>query len=252
MTKEDTTMRLGQVVSALLLATLGARVQAAMDPAATCSAIKAKAVGKNASDQMKCQAAAAAEGTVDPSCIEKADEKLTLAFARAEQGGACAAIGNASVAQALLDGFVANTVAALPAMVPVPPTTTTTIPPRCPGGAPGSYPTCWYAGAFGQSCDEVCSAVGRAYDPATASAGSEGRDISCFNVLAALNRLPLDQVNILFTGRSDDCAGMGLGGLGCFSSAASGGGVASFGRCATPPTTGDASAPGYARFCACQ
>jgi hypothetical protein len=60
-------------------------------------------------------------------------------------------------------------------------------------------------------------------------------------VLAALNLLAGDQINVLFTDRSQDCA---TAGIGCFSRANSGGGVASFGRCATPPTTETASAHG--------
>jgi hypothetical protein len=239
------------VLATLVLATLGDAPRAATDPAAACSAMKARAVGKNAYDEMKCQAAAAREGTVDPSCIEKAEEKLALAFTRAEQGDGCAAVGNAAALQSRVDGFVAGTVAALPGVTPT--TTTTTIPPpHCPAGSAGFFPICWYAGTPGQSCDQVCAAAGRTYDPATATfAGSEGSNLGCLKVIAALNPLPLDQINVLFT-RSDDCAAAGLGGLGCFARSDSEGGVAGFGRCATPPTTEDASAPGYARFCACR
>jgi hypothetical protein len=250
MSKEGTTMRLRRLITVLMLATLvDAPAYAATDLTATCSAIKARAVGKNAYDELKCQAMAAR--AVDPSCIAKAEEKLALAFTRAEQRGGCAGVGNAPALQSRVDGFVAGTVAALPAMV-IATTTTTTIPPprRCPGGGAGFPPHCWYAGVVGQSCDQVCTGVGRAYDPTTATLAAS--DVGCFQVFAALTRLPLDQIDILFTGRSEDCAASGLGGLGCFSRMDSGGGVAGFGRCAAPLTAGDASAPEYARFCACQ
>src|SRR5262249_31017196 len=252
MSKEGTTMRLHRLITVLVLATLvRAPAYAATDPTATCSAIKARAVGKSAYDEMKCQAMAAREGAVDPSCIAKAEQKLALAFTRTEQGGGCAAVGNAPALQSRVDGFVAGTVAALPAMV-IATTTTTTIPPppRCPGGGAGFLPHCWYAGVAGQSCDQVCTGVGRAYDPTTATLAAS--DVGCFEVFAALTRLPPDQIDVLFTGRSEDCAAAGLGGLGCFASSAPGGGIASFGRCAAPPTAEDASAPGSSRFCACQ
>lgn len=246
-------MHLRPVITALVLATLFETPAIAADPAVTCSAIKDKAVGKNAYDQMKCEATAAREGSVDPSCIEKADGKLTAAFTRAEHGGGCVAIGDGAALQALVDGFVASTVSMLPAEFPATTPTTIPPPPRCPGGAPGPFPTCWYVGAAGQNCAQICASVGRTYDPATATfAGSEGRDLDCVRVIAALTPLPLDQINVLFTDRGADCAAAGLDGLGCFSRSAPGGGVASFGRCATPPTTEDASAPEYARFCACQ
>jgi hypothetical protein len=232
--------------------------RAVADPAAACTAIKARAVGKNAYDQMKCQATAAREDTVDPVCIQKAEGKLTVAFARAEQSSGCPAVGSGRALEEL-DAFAAAAVAALPAVVTTTTTTTTTSPPHppCPGGALRLNgflsPTCWYAGTLGQSCDQVCAGVGRTSDPATATfAGSEGSDVGCLEVLAALNPLPVDQINVLFTDRSADCGASGLDGLGCFSRADSAGGVASFGRCAMPVTTGTASAPGYARVCACQ
>src|SRR5262245_28788240 len=65
MSKEDTAMCLRRVITALMLATLvEAPAQAVADPTPACIATKGRAVGKNASDQMKCQATAAKTGSV--------------------------------------------------------------------------------------------------------------------------------------------------------------------------------------------
>ena len=250
MSKEDTSMRPGRVISALVLAILTVTPAQAAGPGAACSAIKDKAVGKDAFDQMKCYATAAIRGTLDPPCIQKAVAKLTAAFARAEQTGGCPAVGDTGLLEGQVDEFVGGAVFALPTVTT---TTVPTFPPPCPGGGASAGSTCWYAGTAGQTCDQVCAAVGRTYDPKTATyAGSDGADVDCLTVLGVLNHMPLDQLNVLFTGRSEDCAAVGLPGLGCFASAAPGGGMASFGRCAAPLTTASASASGYARYCACQ
>src|SRR5262245_12161406 len=257
MSKEDMVMCLRRVIIALVLATLiEAPMRAVADPGPACTATKGRAVGKDAYAQMKCQATAAKAGIVDATCLQKAEGKLTVAFARAEQSSGCPAVGPGRALEEL-DAFVSAAVEALPAMTTTTTTTTTTMPPAplCPGGGlvlgNGFLAfTCWYAGTFGQSCDQVCDAVGRTYNPATASfTGDSASDAACLRLLAALNPLPIDQINVLFTGRSADCAADGLG---CFSRADADGGIASFGRCATPATTGAASAPGYARVCACQ
>ena len=93
-------MRLRPVFTALVLATLIEAPARAADPAVTCSASKGKAVGKNVYDQMKCEATAAREGSVDPSCIEKAAVIVTtnLPFSEWTQ-----VIPNARLCKALID-----------------------------------------------------------------------------------------------------------------------------------------------------
>ncbi|MFN2378042.1 MAG: hypothetical protein ABR538_16040 [Candidatus Binatia bacterium] len=97
---------------------------------------------------------------------------------------------------------------------------------------------CWFFGADGESCDEVCDGVGKVYSDATkAVAGSDGSDETCERLL--------DELGAPGTGLefpSFDC--------GVASGCTEEGGLR--GRCATPPTTSSASDPVGARVCACE
>jgi hypothetical protein len=60
-----------------------------------------------------------------------------------------------------------------------------TLPPqRCGGVRVGGY--CWYFGAQGQSCDEVCASHGGYHDATRFYAGSAGSNSQCIAVLDAL------------------------------------------------------------------
>ncbi len=249
-------MRLGWTIAGLWLAALVATPtpHAATDPAAGCAAAKRKAVGKCAFETLKCHAEAARRSAfVEPRCREKAEARLAQAFARAEQRGGCATSGDASALQAEVDVFVEGVVAALPTSPPptvtttsstttstttMSSTTTTTL--ECTGASVGGH--CWYQDPFGPSCDQVCAAVSRTYDPATESfAGSGGSDANCAAVVQAVwglsNPYPVNPAT---------CSS----GVGC-------GWTVSVllpvvHRCTVPPTTGAATDIGFHRFCACR
>src|SRR4029453_10104087 len=69
---------------------------------------------KAAGAQVVCHAKATQKGiAVDPACLVKADTKLAGAFAKAEEKGGCASIGDAGTIDALVDSSVGAFVAAL-------------------------------------------------------------------------------------------------------------------------------------------
>jgi hypothetical protein len=260
-------MRPRWVITALVLATLIAApaLRAANGPAAACAAAKRKAVGKKALDRMKCAATAAIRGTVDPHCLQQAEDRFTRAFARAEQAGRCLTVGDAAALEVQVDEFVVGAVDAVSETSTTTTTTTsttTTTMPACPGGGTQisdrtGVEHCWYRGPIDSDCDTTCAAVDRIYDPATETfAGSGGDDVDCLVVVLRGGR-PLLSINFPYIARqSEDCSASGLGGLGCFDKV----GYCpitfcnpnSYGRCATPPTASADAAAGYARFCACQ
>ena len=261
-------MRLRWVTIALLLPVLVAvpAVRAATNPLAICSAAKRKAVGKAAFDRMKCEASAAIRGTVDPQCIEHAEDRLRAGFAKAERKAptySCPAMGHADVLDEQVDAFVAAAALAASGVTMTTTTTTTTSTtttfPACPGGGrqlsdrTGAQ-HCWYLGQVGSDCDTTCAAIGLSYDPATETfAGSGGDDSDC---LVVLNRGNAALSAFLFRSQSLDCTANGLGGIGCFAIPPPAGCnflcLSSFGRCAAPTTGSADSAPGRQRFCACK
>ena len=129
--------------------------------------------------------------------------------------------------------------AGCPFVEPTPtPTATPTSTPSCTDGfALGG--ACWFTGSeLGQSCDQVCAGEGLVYDEATRTvAGSDGTDANCQALLDGF-AFPSPWAG------SADCD---VYGVGCSSM------PIEFvsGRCATPPTTADASHPSVVRFCAC-
>jgi hypothetical protein len=275
-------MRLRWVIVTLVLATLFAApaLRAATDPAATCAAAKRKAVGKKALDRMRCEATAAIRGALDPHCLEQAEERFDRSFAKAELPGRCLTVGDADALELQVDGFVARALVALSettstttttttSTTTTSTTTTTTIPPPCPGGGEqlsdraGSQ-HCWYLGGKGADCDTTCAMVGRIYDPATETfGGSGGDDTDCVVLHLAFPGALGTLMPSGLKAPSQDCSTSGLGGLGCFRKFSSqlcnpfdiwgpSCTVISSGRCASPSTNSTASAPDYARFCACQ
>lgn len=111
----------------------------------------------------------------------------------------------------------------------------------CPGVT--ALGACWSVGAKGESCTSVCTRVGLAYDPATATiAGSGGSDANCVAVGQAIYPWYTSPPypSPLFIG------GAGTSGTGCgeFN-------LSTLLRNGATPTIGDASDPVKARFCAC-
>lgn len=71
-------------------------VQAAGTPAQKCAAAKIMAAGKQFAARAKCRAKAAGVGAaVDPVCLQKADDKFAVAFAKAEAKGGCGTVADA-------------------------------------------------------------------------------------------------------------------------------------------------------------
>jgi hypothetical protein len=106
----------------------------------------------------------------------------------------------------------------------------------CPAGGEAVGGACWYLGAGGQSCDQVCNGLGKTCGPATASfAGSGGTDAQCSGVLTALG------VADPYYG----CTTCFPGDLGCIDNPS-----AAY-RCDSVPTTCGQSSPDTRRVCAC-
>src|SRR5262245_29173354 len=83
-------------------------------PGGKCAASKANASAKYASAELLCQATAATKGvSVDPECIEKAENAFDKAFAKAEQKGGCVTTGDVDVLDATADGFADDVLAEL-------------------------------------------------------------------------------------------------------------------------------------------
>ena len=102
---------------------------------------------------------------------------------------------------------------------------------------------CWFLGADGQSCTDVCNDTGLSYDQATLTyAGSEGNDANCNGVLDALGV----QAAQFRPGVVDATSG-----IGCVFIPRS-----LFGpyraRGTQPPTSASAASFGAVRACACQ
>jgi len=77
-----------------------------------CQVAKLDAAGMAARMRMFCEAASVASGAT-PDCLAKVDETLRLAFARADQGGACTIPGDASDVQTDLVNYGNNVVSSL-------------------------------------------------------------------------------------------------------------------------------------------
>lgn len=108
------TMRLPMQASLLALCSLfvfhASVAVASPDPADKCVAAKMNAGGKHFVAISKCRAKAVLAGTaVDPDCVQKAENKLLAAFAKAESHGACTVTGDATTISDAV-GLCADTV----------------------------------------------------------------------------------------------------------------------------------------------
>jgi len=114
-------------------------------------------------------------------------------------------------------------------------------PPVCSGASAGGY--CFYAGAGGQSCTQVCSARGGVNIAGTRNyVGSGGTFENCRNIASALS------LTTNSGGDSNSCS-QGIEYLGC-------GEYSSFlgvrvVRCTNAATNADGATTGFRRVCAC-
>lgn len=100
-------------VAAVFAASSGA---VASDPEVRCQSTKYRAAAKKAAADLGCHSKAAKSGgPVDAGCLSKADGKFSDAFAKAEEDVACTEPGSLPAVDALVDAFVDDAVAALPA-----------------------------------------------------------------------------------------------------------------------------------------
>ena len=89
-----------------------------------CAGAKRKAAGKHAAAELSCNAKAVKKNVpVDGQCLEKAETALRNAFARAENKGGCATVGDVGDIDEMVDDFVNRVVSQL---TPGAATTTTT------------------------------------------------------------------------------------------------------------------------------
>ena len=126
-------MRSALIKTVVVAATLlGAHALAATDPAVRCGEAKARAVSKAAAAKLRCHADEVLRGSTSAAaCLERAQQHLADAFARAQARGGCSGgVGAASLGFAL-DSWVAGAVAtfAPPALPPLGPPTDASL--RC-------------------------------------------------------------------------------------------------------------------------
>jgi hypothetical protein len=224
-----------------------------------CEGNKIKAAAKKAVCKCALEGTQAAKGgTVDPAKVAKCEASFSKSFAKSEAKGGCNTTGDAAAIEAKVDAFVADvdgelvptpttTTSPTTSSITQPPTTTTTtstttsttdttLNPCFAGGAVVGG-VCWYKGIPGNSCFDVCTAVGVPYHLATRDfAGSAGTDANCTAVAQALT-----------PGAPSAIAGNFTFGLGCFEDSVGVGGT----RRDTSTTTASGNVGGLARYCAC-
>lgn len=74
---------------------------------------------------------------------------------------------------------------------------------------------CWFLGGLDQSCNDVCGDQGLTYSELTKTAGSDGSNANCFNVLDTLGA-PREVRCDGNTARDDGVQEVVAGGRGCF------------------------------------
>ena len=138
----------------LLLGPLGTAPALAADPGGKCAATKLKAAAKKTAAKLKCHAKAAATlAEVDEECLQKAEEKFTSAFEKAEAKGGCITNDDAPTVEQKIDQCVSDLAAMLPAVLQC----GNSAAPACDGACPAGQ-TCTEVPSFG-SCigDVACS-----------------------------------------------------------------------------------------------
>jgi hypothetical protein len=77
---------------------------------------KQQAAAKKLTAKVKCWGVALKKGkAVDPACLAKAEQKFDDAFAKAEEKGGCLTSNDAAAVETLVDGWLGELLAALPA-----------------------------------------------------------------------------------------------------------------------------------------
>jgi cysteine-rich repeat protein len=124
-----------------------------------CASAKARAAGKKCLCKLKCSSKAAKGGTsVDPTCMQKCEQRFALAFSKAESKGGCTTISDAPAIEAKVDAFVADVGDDLqPTTTTTSTTTTTTMPAVCGDSAIGAFEECDDGNvAPGDGCSPTC------------------------------------------------------------------------------------------------
>jgi len=75
-----------------------------------CAASKLRAVGRKSSTQLKCHAKVATSGSLDPSCISRAEASYNQKWDRAEAKGGCATSNDKAAIETRVDAFVRDVV----------------------------------------------------------------------------------------------------------------------------------------------
>jgi hypothetical protein len=196
-----------------------------------CDAARVTCYAKFGASKLSCLAAAArADGAVDPACDSSAFERLEECLGKAGLKGDCTPpnIG-ASVARPVFEYAIRRAQCLLDED-------------ETPGGCPACQSdiadACWFLGADGQSCTDVCSANARVYDEITRTlAGSDGILDAC-TVLA-------ENLDVSYTMSGRGSCGNALGCAWYPSQDL-------VGQCSAPATTAAASLSGARRVCACE
>jgi hypothetical protein len=75
-----------------------------------CEVKKIKAVAKKTAAELACNEKGVVKGTVDPTCISKAQGAFTAAIQKAEAKGGCVDAGNGPALESQVDAFVTKAV----------------------------------------------------------------------------------------------------------------------------------------------
>lgn len=106
--------KLAALVLVAFVAVAASVAQAGPTPAQKCTGAKIKAASKKAAARLKCHEKATLKDVeVDQTCLQRAVDKFTDAFAKAEAKGGCAITGDTNSIEALVDTFVDDVVDAL-------------------------------------------------------------------------------------------------------------------------------------------
>lgn len=126
------------------------------EPAAVCVVSKQKAASAKLKHKVKCHGQAIKKNVaVDEACLAKAEEKFDTSFAKAEGKGSCNTSGDVGDIEAMVDGWLEELLAALPA--PTSTTTTTMAAPVCGDGSLHPLEECDDGNDVGgDGCSEAC------------------------------------------------------------------------------------------------
>jgi hypothetical protein len=155
-------MRIHRLLAVAIAAAVLATSAVAATPADRCADAKLRAAVRKAKGLVQCHVSSA-----DAGCLAKVEARFAATWTRIEARGGCVTVGDLADVEALVDGFVGD----LTAMLPATSTTSTTVTPTstCPpltafycgsgGCGPFPPPLC----PQGLTCDlDTCTCVGPA------------------------------------------------------------------------------------------